>query len=71
MEFVGALKFLGNVPCVRCSYGDELACSGIKMLHGPDATKASIGVNCWDDHAEAAREAEYLGQRIAEALAAG
>src|SRR3990170_317946 len=32
MRFVGALKLQGNVPCIRCGFGDECKMSGIKML---------------------------------------
>ena len=44
MRFIGSLKLQGNVPCVRCGHGDECHMSGIRMMHGPDATVASVGI---------------------------
>ncbi len=42
MEFVGAVKVQGNVPCVRCGKGDACSMSGLKMLFGPDATTDTV-----------------------------
>jgi len=70
MEFVGAVRVLGNVPCIRCGHGDECEMSGIKMLHGEGATVASVGVSSLEDQEEALSAARKLGQEIARRLAA-
>ncbi|WP_292471129.1 flavodoxin family protein [Methanolobus sp.] len=68
MESVGSVRVLGNNPCVRCKYGDTCDMSGIKMMFGPDATKASVGINRFEDQPEAVNAAKELGQKIAEYL---
>ena len=68
MEVVGSVKVLGNVPCIRCGYGDECDMSGIKMMLGPDETVESAGVNRFEDQPEAVKAAKEMGQAIAEAL---
>ena len=32
MDFVGEVRVSGNVPCIRCGYGDECEVSGLKMI---------------------------------------
>lgn len=32
MNFVGSVKLLGNVPCIKCSSSDECETSGLKMI---------------------------------------
>ena len=59
---------MGNPPCIRCGYGDECEYSGIKMLHGPDATVASVGVRQFDGNEALAHEAKKLGQKIRAAV---
>ncbi len=68
MDIVGSVKVLGNVPCVRCNYGDECDVSGLKMMFGPDATKESVGINRFEDQPEAVDAAKELGKKIAESL---
>ncbi|MDA0525365.1 flavodoxin family protein [Methanococcoides alaskense] len=68
MESVGSVIVLGNNPCVRCIFGDECDMSGIKMMFGPDATKASVGINRFEDQPEAVEAAKELGKNIAEHL---
>ncbi|MFP4654582.1 MAG: flavodoxin family protein [Methanohalobium sp.] len=68
MNFVGSAKILGNLPCIKCGYGDECDLTGIKMMYGTDATVESVGVNRFGDQPEAVEAAKTLGQRIAEAL---
>ncbi|MDY0385719.1 MAG: flavodoxin family protein [Methanolobus sp.] len=68
MEAVGSVSILGNNPCVRCKYGDDCDMSGIKMMFGPEATKASVGINRFEDQPEAVAAAKELGQKIAEKL---
>lgn len=64
MDFVGSVIMDGNVPCVKCGLGDECAMSGIKMLHGPDATVESVGIRCFEDQAAVVASARELGQKI-------
>ncbi|MCR4288986.1 MAG: flavodoxin family protein [Candidatus Scalindua sp.] len=70
MNFVGAVKIQGNVPCVKCEYGDKCKMTGITMLYGPDATKDSVGINSFEEQPIAVEAARELGQKIAEALKA-
>ena len=65
---LGSIVVLGNVPCIRCGYGDECPMSGIKMLHGPDATVESIGVRAFQDDPELAATAAELGEKIRRAV---
>lgn len=68
MRFVGALKVQGNVPCIRCGFGDQCKMSGVKMLYGPTACVDSVGVKCFEEQPIAIRGAEELGRKLAEAL---
>lgn len=68
MEIVGAVKVLGNVPCIKCGYGDDCDTSGIKMIFGPEATLDSTGIRRFEDQPEAVKDATELGRKIAEAL---
>lgn len=68
MNFVGAVKIQGNVPCVKCVYGDECKMSGIPMLYGPDATVDSVGIKSFEEQPVAVEAARELGHKIAEAL---
>jgi len=71
MDIVGSVKVLGNVPCVRCKYGDDCDMSGIKMMFGPDANKCSVGISRFEDQSEAVNAAKELGKKIAEHLSKG
>ncbi len=68
MNFVGAVRVLGNVPCVRCGFGDECMASGLKMMFGPNSTVDSVGINNFEEIPETVKAAEELGQKIAQAL---
>ena len=68
MQFVGALKLRGNVPCVRCGFGDECKMSAIKMLHGPLATVDSVGIQQFEQQPIQIEGARELGRKLAEAL---
>jgi multimeric flavodoxin WrbA len=68
MNFAGAVKILGNVPCIKCGYGNECKTSGIKMIYGNEATVRSVGVNKFEDQLDALDAARELGKRIATAL---
>lgn len=68
MNFVGYVKILGNVPCIKCGYGDECKMSGVKMIYGPNATVKSVGINRFEERPEAVNAARELGKKIAQAL---
>lgn len=70
MNFVGAVKIQGNVPCMKCEYGDECRMTGITMLYGPDATKDSVGIKSFEEQPFSVEAARELGYKIAEALKA-
>jgi hypothetical protein len=69
MTDLGSLVVLGNVPCIRCGYGDECPASGIHMIHGPEASVASVGVRSFEDDHVLVENALALGHKIREALA--
>lgn len=68
MQFVGVLKIQGNVPCVRCGFGDECKMSGIKMMYGPTATVDSVDIKDFDSQPRSLDSARELGRKLAEAL---
>lgn len=68
MNFEGSVKVRGNVPCIKCGHGDVCDMSGIKLLFGPDATAASVGVNVFETQLDAMAEAKELGKKIANTL---
>ena len=70
MVNVGSMVILGNVPCIRCGYGDQCDFSGVKMLHGPDATVASLGVRRFEDDELLVNGARELGAKIRAAVLA-
>lgn len=67
MECLGILGILGNVPCIRCGYGDQCSLSGIAMMHGPGATVESVGVRRFEDCPQLIGEAQALGKKLAQA----
>jgi len=68
MEFVGALKLQGNVPCIRCGFGDECKLSGIRMLYGPMATVDSVGIKRFEQLPLQVEGARELGRKLAAML---
>ena len=68
MNFVGSVKVMGNVPCIKCGYGNECKTSGIKMIFGKEATVQSVGVNKFEEQLHAVDAASGLGRKIAAAL---
>ncbi len=68
MEFIGEVRVKGNVPCIRCGFGDECNMTGIKMLFGPDATVSSVGVKTLETQPDAVKAAIDLGKKIADYL---
>ncbi len=43
MNLIGTVGVTGNVPCIKCGFGDCCNMSGVKMLFGKDATVESVG----------------------------
>jgi multimeric flavodoxin WrbA len=70
MNFVGAVKILGNVPCVKCG-NKECTISGLKMIFGPEATPDTVGINTFEDQVDALAAADRLGKEVALALQDG
>lgn len=68
MNFVGAVKILGNVPCVKCGYGNECKTSGLKMIFGNEATVESVGVNKFEEQRDVFDAIRELGEKIANVL---
>jgi len=68
MDIVDPVKVLGNVPCVRCKYGDDCDMTGIKMMFGPEASKCSVGINKFKEQLESVDAAKELGNNIAGKL---
>ena len=68
INFLGAAKISGNVPCVKCGQGDECRMSGIKMICGSTATVDSIGINTFEQQPDTIKAARELGKKIAEEL---
>jgi len=68
MEFIGGVRIEGNVPCIRCGYGDECNMSGLKMIYGKEATVGSVGVNTFEEQAEAMKAVVEIGKKIADTL---
>ncbi len=71
MNFLGSVIVQGNVPCIKCGFGDECKMSGVKMLFGAEATVDTIGINYVDMQPEAIGQARTLGKQIAQALTTG
>lgn len=69
MQFVGALKLQGNVPCLRCGHGDSCTMTGLKMLYGPMASVDSVGIKQFEEQPLQREGAGELGRKLAEALA--
>jgi multimeric flavodoxin WrbA len=68
MDFVGAVKVSGNVPCIKCGRGDECRMSGIKMIFGPEATVDSIKIQSFEEQPAAIEASVTLGKEIANRL---
>ncbi|MBD3173672.1 MAG: flavodoxin family protein [Armatimonadia bacterium] len=70
VENAGNLVIIGNVPCIRCGFGDTCEMSGIQMMGGPGATVESMGVSTFGEppggkDGEAAKD---LARRIRAAV---
>lgn len=64
MVNLGTLVIQGNVPCIRCGYGDDCSASGLKMLFGPDASVASVGVHAFEEDSALATAAEEMAAKL-------
>lgn len=65
---LGSMVVMGNVPCVRCGHGDDCSLSGIKMIHGPDATVESVGICGFESDTSLFDRAKELGEKIRDAV---
>ena len=68
MTNLGTLVIQGNVPCIRCGHGDDCSMTGIKMLHGPDASVASVGVKIFEEDSALLAVAKELAVKLREAV---
>lgn len=70
MNFAGGVSLKGNVPCVRCGDSGQCSVSGLKMIHGSDATVSEVGIANFEDDQAILDELDALGQNIAEQVVA-
>jgi len=68
MRFIGGISLPGNVPCIRCGQDGQCQMSGLKMIHGQDATPESVGINDFADAPEKVAELQQLGAAIRNAF---
>ncbi|MCG8471606.1 MAG: flavodoxin family protein [Desulfobacterales bacterium] len=68
MRVVGSVKIIGNVPCVKCGYGDGCQKSGIQMIYGEEATVDSVGIQTFEEQPLSLEAAEALGRKLGEML---
>jgi multimeric flavodoxin WrbA len=68
MTNLGTMVIQGNAPCIRCGYGDDCSMSGIKMLYGPEASVASVGVKTFEEDSALMSAAEELARKLREAV---
>jgi hypothetical protein len=71
MNNLGSMVLLGNLPCIKCGYGDQCEMSGVKLLGGAEATVASFGVHRFETNGALQQNARDLGKKIREAVLAG
>jgi len=64
MQNLGTLVLRGNVPCIRCGFGDTCPASGVKMIHGPEATVESVGVRTFEEDGSLQRQARELAEKL-------
>lgn len=68
MNFVGAVRILENVRCIKCRKGNKCDMSVIKMMMGPAVTAQSVGVNSLEKQIESIKTAEEFGRDISKVL---
>jgi len=67
MNFVGGVSVPGNVPCIKCPAESQCKVSGLKMIHGPEATVQEVGINTLEENARTVAALEQLGKDLAAA----
>jgi multimeric flavodoxin WrbA len=65
---IGGMLVVGNVPCIRCGHGDACMVSGIKLIHGSEATIASVGIQRFEDDPLAEDNAKQLALQVRRAV---
>jgi len=68
MNFLGSAIIYGNVPCIKCGYGDECEMSAIPMIYGPGTAVETVGVNKFNEQPAGIEAATELGKKIAATL---
>lgn len=68
MNVVGDVKIVGDVPCMKCGYGEECKLSGLTHFYGPDAKIDDIGFHRLEEQPDALKAVQELGERIAQEL---
>ena len=68
MTNLGTMVIQGNAPCIRCGYGDDCSFSGIKMVFGPEASVASVGVKTFEEDSALVSAATELAAKLREAV---
>ncbi len=65
MTFAGAVKILGNIPCMWCEFEDRCRMSAVRMIFGPNATPETVEVHRFEAQPRAMETAKKLGNTIA------
>jgi len=68
MKFMGSVVLAGNVPCIKCGQDAQCQMSGLKMLHGSDATPENVGINNFEDDPSTVEALKKLGDDISESF---
>ena len=68
MNFFGGVSLLGNVPCIRCGDDGQCQMSGLKMIHGKDATLESVGISDFENDPDKVAELKKLGEAIGDSF---
>lgn len=68
MDFLGSVKIRGNIPCIRCGYGDECEMAGLKMIFGENATLDSVAINTFETQEDNEKSAAELGAKMRDAV---
>jgi multimeric flavodoxin WrbA len=64
MNFIGAVTIPGNVPCIKCGQENQCQMSGLKMIHGENATVESIGISDFENDPDIVAALQKLGEDI-------
>lgn len=68
MRFIGGVSLLGNVPCIRCGQDGQCQMSSLKIIHGRDASPASVDINDFGNDPKKVAELQQLGEAIRSSL---